>query len=99
MTAGAADSGNMDGCQGGNDFNATALMSPDCANSLVKWLEWLTAKQEIWVQFLVKSLIFFVKPFCWIRLIRWELSKKLELVELDKYFTNSEVYFLWVVIF
>ena len=32
-------------------------------NSLVKWLRYLTAKQVIWVQFLLKSLNFLKFPF------------------------------------
>ena len=43
-------------------------------NTLVYWLKCLTAKQAVWVQFLVKSLNFW-KIFCSICLIRWELWK------------------------
>ena len=32
-------------------------------NIVVEWLEWLIAKQAIWAQSLVKSLIFFYKLY------------------------------------
>ena len=53
-------------------------------NSSVKWLRCLIAKQSIHVQFLLKSLIFLKMYFCWIRLIRRELWKKLDWQFTDK---------------
>ena len=44
-------------------------------NILVRWLRSLTAKQAIWVQFLLKSLTFLKISFCWICKNRRELWK------------------------
>ena len=46
--------------------------------TVVQWLEWLIAKQVIWVQSLVKSLIFLKILFCWVHIISRELWEKLK---------------------